>query len=189
VAADVQRRDREIRPSITNIVLNIMLARAGSHLFPPTRREEARGGHQSIWNRELPPEVPPDALAQCEMGQHNREPRLTKNRTKSLKRIRHLNAAAMNGQWTSVSQMSQSYVTGQAWHSGDHMDFSPPHRLRRCWSAGFFIAARRKNSLRFQGSGAKCRQENPKNRDDDCHSDDCRPEFFWRFLLIHSHRL
>jgi hypothetical protein len=71
--------------------------------------------------------VPPDALAQCEMGQHNREPRLTKNRTKSLKRIRHLNPAAMNGQWTSVSQMSQSYVTGEAWHSGDHMDF--PHLI------------------------------------------------------------
>src|SRR5262249_8846965 len=38
--------------------------------------------------RFLPPELPPNALAQCEMGQHNREPRLPKKRMKSPQLIR-----------------------------------------------------------------------------------------------------
>jgi hypothetical protein len=51
-------------------------------------------------------------------------------------------------------------------------------------SADLFIAAGRAHD--FTGSGAKRRQENPKNRDDDRHSEDGGEESVWRFLLNHS---
>jgi hypothetical protein len=148
---------REIRPFITNIVLNMLLAQAGSHLFLPTRREEARGGHQSIWNRKLPPEAPPDALATSHISKcwkFNLEsgkdpPDRVRGESRDRDRFAtspiptawrfaaswHLNAAAMNGQWISVSQMSQSYVTVRRGTRGTTWIFptSSTSALLVCW--------------------------------------------------------
>jgi hypothetical protein len=87
------------------------------------------------------------------------EPR-TECRTVERQRTRlseswRLNAAVRvtNGQWNSVSQMSQSKDC-MSWHSGGGSHgFSPPDRLRRYCSAGFFIAAGREGSPRYEDQG------------------------------------